>query len=64
MATKYPRKIKKIAFFIDEAMYNQFLLKVTSEGYSMQKVLQLLVDRYTNEELPYFEKSCKNVKVG
>ena len=55
MGAKLPRKIRKIAFCIDEEMYKKFLLKTRSEGYSLQKILQLLVDRYTNEELPYFE---------
>lgn len=61
MAVKLSRKTKKMTFFIDEDTYEKFHLKAANEGYSMQRALQLLMDRYANEKLPYFEEMITKV---
>lgn len=54
-----PRKIRRVTFFLEDDICEQFLVKAMSEGYSMQKVLQLLVDRYIDETLPDMQKITK-----
>ena len=51
MAKNLEGKVSTITVNIPYVLYKKFRLRATSEGYSMQKAIYLLVEHYTNDTL-------------
>jgi predicted DNA binding CopG/RHH family protein len=51
MDKSFEKKVTSIIAPLTHKSYELFKQKCYSEGYSMQKAIQMLVDQYTNDKL-------------